>query len=308
MADREASRRAPRRLAVVDLGTNSVRMEVFEVAGDRVRRLIRHKSMIRLGENLFLSRRVDPGAMRRLMDRLSDFSEEAREWQVDRFVAFATSAMREARDRARALREIRRRTGISIRVIPGSEEARLIASGILANDSRCRGYFGLVDIGGGSTEISLCSNQRVLRAASFPLGVARLQQVFLRSIPPKNVHRLQQHVREMVTRRLARTMRRPVEKLIGSSGTVKSLARIINQAHGERVIRLDRLAELREAMSTMSERELLSIPGMRRKRVDLILSGAVVLEETMRALGAKRVLPTPYALRDGILRHVIARA
>lgn len=305
-SDREASRRAPRRLAVVDLGTNSIRMEVFEVARGRIRSLALHKSMIRLGDRLFLSGKVDREALRRLMDRLSDFGEEAREWGVDRFVAFATSAMREARDRARALKEIHRRTGISIRVIPGIEEARLIATGILANDPRCRGFFGLVDIGGGSTEISLCSNRRVLRAVSLPLGVARLQQLFLKTIPPRSVEPLQAHVRAMVTRRIGRSLRRPPEKLIGSSGTVKSLSRILFHAHGDRVIRLDRLAALREEMTGMTRRQLLAIPGMRRKRVDLILAGAVVLEEIMRALQVKRVLPTRYALRDGVVKTAIS--
>ncbi|MEO5970726.1 MAG: hypothetical protein ABIQ95_12440, partial [Bdellovibrionia bacterium] len=174
------------RIGIIDLGTNSVRFDIHSVTPPGEAHLLhREKLMIRLGEGVFLDGKLDPHAIRRAVHAFMSFKNTAERFQVEKIVAFATSALREAKDAVHLIDRIRQKTQIEIRIISGEEEAKLIALGILSHES-FKGRYGLIDIGGGSTEISICHNKNILNSASFPLGAARLQQVFLKTSPPKS--------------------------------------------------------------------------------------------------------------------------
>ena len=144
------------RLAIIDLGTNSVRFDVHELTAERKTTLLhREKLMIRLGEGVFSTRKLNPRASKRALQAFMRFKSLASALRVQKVIAFATSALREAQDAEKLIHQIRNRTGIDIRIISADEEAKLIATGILANEPLPKGIFALVDIGGGSTEISV---------------------------------------------------------------------------------------------------------------------------------------------------------
>jgi exopolyphosphatase / guanosine-5'-triphosphate,3'-diphosphate pyrophosphatase len=297
------------RVGLVDLGTNSVRYDIYEVRdGGKVKTLHSAKEMIRLGHNVFTTGRFDPKAVSRLLRSFRDYRELTEDFGVERIQAFATSAMREAKDGLAVKKLIHHKTGINIRVISGAEEARLIALGVLTNEKRCKGRYTLIDIGGGSTEVIVCQGRRVLERSSLKLGVARIQEVFLKRVPPKNFKTVKRYFKSVRSAPPARAVGRfESPRALGSSGTVKALAKILKRTHGESEIRRSSLAELREEMSGKSRGQLLHIPGMTERRVDLILAGALVLEECMDLVGAKRVLYTPFALRDGILEEILKK-
>ncbi|MDB5037025.1 MAG: Exopolyphosphatase, partial [Bacteriovoracaceae bacterium] len=132
------------RLAIIDLGTNSVRFDVVEVAeGGQILKLHREKLMIRLGDKVFLRKRLDPHAIGVCIDAFRSFKSTLEDFHVKRVIAFGTAALREARDGARLIEKIKRQTGITVRIISGDEEARLIAKGVLKNESSLRGRFAL---------------------------------------------------------------------------------------------------------------------------------------------------------------------
>lgn len=295
------------RIATVDLGTNSVRYDIYEmVAGKPAKALYREKEMIRLGEGLFRTGEVSTGALERLLTSLSHFSSVSERFHVDHTEAFATCALREAQESAEIRRLIKRNTGFHFNVISGEEEAKLIAAGVLSNDKRCRGRFGLIDIGGGSTEISLCENRERLDSISLPLGVARIQQCHLLTIPPANLKSVTQFFQQV--RPLTNVMR--IEKLemaLGSSGSVKALSRIHRKLWNEEGITLKGLNHLCRQMETLDEAGLMKIPGMVAKRVPFILSGALSLRFCMEILKIKKVFPTPFALRDGLVLQLAER-
>jgi exopolyphosphatase/guanosine-5'-triphosphate,3'-diphosphate pyrophosphatase len=303
------------RLAIIDLGTNSVRFDVHQIGPkNQVRLLHREKLMVRLGQGVFTEAKLNPEAIRRTLLAFSSFKKTVADFRVERMVAFGTAALREAADGARLLKKIREKTGIEVRVISGIEESRLIARGILNNEVLPKGRYGLIDIGGGSTEISICRGRKILFGNSFSLGTARLQQVFLRASPPKPlpddeedaVEHLRGYVRSAL---LAKTLaeRWPkVPKLIGSSGTVRAIARLTNKGKAAKTIEYADLKKLVRQMEKMTTSELLAIPGMETKRVDMILAGAILLEECMNATGAKKVIATEFSLRDGILEEQLA--
>lgn len=300
------------RVAIIDLGTNSVRFDVHQIgAKNLVRLLHREKLMVRLGQGVFSEGRLNADAIRRTLHAFISFRRTANEFRVDRICAFGTSALREASDGPRLLAQIREKSGIEIRVISGVEEAKLIALGVLRNEKTPKGRFGLIDIGGGSTEISICRGKKLTHTNSFSLGTARLQQVFLRSSPPKGpagsdekpIPQLRSYVRASLLTKMLADRWPKVDRLIGSSGTVRAIAKLIKKGKATKTIDRADLKKLVKEMSTMTTTELLGMPGMEARRVDMILAGAILLEECMNVTGAKKVFATEFSLRDGILEE-----
>jgi exopolyphosphatase/guanosine-5'-triphosphate,3'-diphosphate pyrophosphatase len=294
------------RLAVIDLGTNSVRFDVHELKpGQPVLTLHREKLMIRLGQGVFLNGTLDKSAMRRALHAFVAFKRTADSLRATKTIAFATSAMREASDRDRFAHIVRKRTGIDIRVISGEEEAKFIALGVLANEKPLKGRYALVDIGGGSTEISVCRGREVLHSHSFQLGTARLQQVFLKKSPPapESVEELRSYIRSTLHLKMDAENWGKATRIVGSSGTIRALIRIMRKTRGTAEVRRKDLKAVIQQMRGLSTRELLRIPGMESRRVDMILGGAVLLEECMKACGADRAVGTEFSLRDGILEE-----
>ncbi len=292
------------RVAIIDLGTNSVRFDVHALTtAGKSKLLHREKLMIRLGQGVFLKGRMDPAAIERTVEAMEHFRAIASSLRVRRIVAFGTSALREASDSAKLVESVKRRAGIEVRVISGKEEARFIAQGILANENPPKGPYALVDIGGGSTEISVCRGSAVLKGDSFPLGTARLQQVFLKRSPPRegSVKQLRDYVFNVLGAKMKQEKWQGADTIVGSSGTVRALARMLDKKG--KSFSMKQLTELVKDMSRMTTTQLLEVPGMEAKRVDMILSGAVLLEEIALALGAKRIVSTEFSLRDGIIQE-----
>lgn len=296
--------RMMRRLGIIDLGTNSVRFDVHEIHPRGGTQLLhREKLMVRLGESVFLTGKLHRNAVRRTLQAFSSFQHTASDLKVGKIVAFGTSALREATDSEKLLRGIRSTVGIDVKVISGKEEAKLIAAGILSHERSLKGTFGLVDIGGGSTEISVCRNGKILYSESFPIGVARLQQLFLKKSPPdaQAIRQLRRHVRGLLRATLKSGNWPAVDRVIGSSGTVRALSRMSKKTFGTRYLTPGNLKKIIRTMEPLGPAELETLPGMEPKRVDLILAGALLFDECLRALGAKKVTSTDYSLRDGIL-------
>ena len=262
------------RIAILDLGTNSIRFDVHRVHPTGQTELLkREKAMVRLGEGVFLSGRLNLAARARTLEALRRFRRIADDLGVPNIVAFATATLREAEDAPDFVKEVRRVTGIALRIISGEEEAKLIAEGILAHEKRARGRTALIDIGGGSTEVTICRNRHILHCTSFPLGVARLQQVFLKSIPPRAgddggslaVDELRQHIRSVLLPTLIGESWPRVKRIVGSSGSIRALTRIAGNGKG---VEHGALSRLITRMIPMQREELERIPGMEPKRID----------------------------------------
>lgn len=292
------------RVAIIDLGTNSVRFDVHSLADSGATKLLhREKLMIRLGQGVFLKGKMDPAAIERTVEAMDHFRAIATGLRVRKMVAFGTSALREAADANTLVDNVKRRTGIEIKVISGREEAKLIAQGILANEDPPKGRYALVDIGGGSTEISVARGHTIEKGNSFPLGTARLQQVFLKRSPPREVavKQMRDYISNVLRQEMQAKKWPGADTILGSSGTVRALAKLIDKKDDEYSVK--DLSDLVGDMCQMTTTQLLEIPGMESKRVDMILSGAILLEEIAYALGAKKILASEYSLRDGIIEE-----
>lgn len=295
------------RVAIIDLGTNSVRFDVHELRGSKKSKVLhREKMMIRLGQGVFLKGKIDKQALARTLHAFHHFRRILDDLNVRKTIAFGTSALREASDAPAIVTRLKEDTGIDIKIISGSEEANLIARGILENEKIPSNRFALVDIGGGSTEIAICRGKTVEYKYSFPLGTARLQQVFLKKSPPKAdaVKKMRAYIQNLLSQKIRGEGWPQVPLIIGSSGTVKAVAKLLKRKKGE--ISRQELEALVKKMSFMTTTQLLGVDGMEAKRVDMILAGSILLEELAYALGAKKILPTEYSLRDGIIKEELA--
>ncbi|MGZ3694851.1 MAG: Ppx/GppA phosphatase family protein [Bdellovibrionota bacterium] len=293
------------RVGIIDLGTNSVRFDVHSISEKGKTKLLhREKLMIRLGQGVFLKGRMNPNAIHRTLIAFDHFRRVAGNLRCRKIVAFGTSALREAQDSNDLVEKLLARSGIELRVISGKEEAKLIALGVLENEVLPTGAFALVDIGGGSTEISLCRGRNVRFGESFQLGTARLQQVFLRRSPPKPVavQQLRAYIRNILQEKLVAESWPKVSQIVASSGTAKAIAKLLDKKSKEGFT-LAELTELVDELSRKTTTELLDMPGMEPKRVDMILAGALLLEETAIALGARKILLSEFSLRDGIIEE-----
>ncbi len=300
------------RIGIIDLGTNSIRFDIHEIISrKRHHRLFREKLMIRLGEGVFLNGKLNKFATERCVIALKGFAEKCAGLGVQKIIAVGTSALRDAADGQVFVQRVKRETGIRVRIISGEEEALLIAEGVLHHERKLSGKFALVDIGGGSTEITICDGREILYTASFNLGVARLQQLFLKGSPPRSsipgqdpILVLREHIRQTLLQK-GKTWP-DVKKIVGSSGTVRALSRLQKGLKKERgTFTKKSLSKLVVELSPLTSAELMLRAKMEPKRVDLILAGGILLEEIAGFLGASRISTTSYSLRDGILDNIL---
>ncbi len=299
------------RLAIIDLGTNSVRFDIHQVSPQgKHRELHREKLMVRLGQGVFTHGTLATSAIDRTLEAFKSFQATIERYRATHVVAFGTSALRDAKDGESLLQKIKEKTGIQVRVISGQEEARLIAQGILTNEKRKKTLkqerISFIDIGGGSTEITLCEKGSPRHSDSFALGTARLQQLFLqkrKAHETEPLRKLRLAIRSTLLPKMIGEEWGSCRKVIGSSGTIRTLSRMVRKQTRQTSdwVDLSDLSTLIERMTQMDTLEILELPGMDPKRIDMILGGAILFEECMKALGAKQFSTTEFTLRDGIL-------
>jgi exopolyphosphatase/guanosine-5'-triphosphate,3'-diphosphate pyrophosphatase len=299
------------RLAAIDLGSNSVHMVVADVTADgRIQVVDRVKEMVRLGRRAFTTGALTDETTELAARAVTTFGRLARARHVQRLRAVATSAVREARNGAAFVRRLRRDTGLPIEVISGLDEARLIFRAVRHAMGLEGGPYLLVDVGGGSVELTLVEDGRALWMRSVPLGVARLTERFLRSDPPtgRQVKALERHVVRTIGDLLDRARRRGVVSAIGTSGTINTLTAMARAAQGEDPGRLHGAAFPREAIHALRRRLLAvdararaELPGMDAKRVDLMPAAAVLVDAILTRVRVPELRVCGWALREGVL-------
>jgi len=305
-------------IAAVDIGTNSLHLVIARITdGGRFEPVEREKDMVRLGAGGGDMKVLSDDAIDRAVAALGRHRQLA-ESRGAPLRAVATSAVREADNRRELLRRAHDEVGVDIEVISGYEEARLIRLGVLQALPIIDERHLVVDIGGGSTELMVGEGDGVLFVRSLKLGAIRLTEAFLSEEPlrSKALKRCRKHVRATL-RPVAREVR-PLGFSVaaGSSGTIESVAAIVQARRGGDELRtlngfsmtaaeieatVDQLADA----PTVAERRY--ILGVDDRRGDIILAGAVVLAEVVRAFGIDEMVVSEYALREGVLLDMLQR-
>jgi len=304
--------------AAIDVGTNSVHLVVArQIAGGGFEVITSEKESVRLGAGGDM-RTLQPDAIDRAVAALTRMVGVARSLGAE-VSAVATSAVREAKNRAEFLDRVRDEIGLEVSVISGLEEARLIHHGVIhalpVGDQRTI----TVDIGGGSTELIIGQGTDLINARSLRLGAIRLTERFFgagpksligskKPIPAEAVARCRRYLQESLHGTAADLGGQRIEMAIGSSGTITAVATVVaamqdtepRQMNGFTftINDLDRAVERILAAGASERRD---IPGLDDKRSDIIVGGILLLQEIFAAFGLTVMQVSEYALREGVL-------
>lgn len=301
------------RIAAIDIGTNSLHMIVCRVRPDLSFEVVdREKDMVRLGMGGLDGKRLAESSMAAGVLTLSKFMRIAAAQGVDEIIATATSAVREAENGAEFVGEVYRQLGLRIRVISGTEEARLIHLAATYAVDLGRRPAIVIDIGGGSTEITLGTADRMISGRSFKIGVIRLTERFGRSdpLPSRDERRLVRHVRDQVRDYLHTLRRRRIERVIGTSGTILSLGALaagVSVSEEVRHVRVPAkaIARLRKRLVSLPLSQRLKLPNLDPRRADLAPAGIVLLDTLLEELDAQDITLCDFALREGLVLDYI---
>jgi exopolyphosphatase / guanosine-5'-triphosphate,3'-diphosphate pyrophosphatase len=298
------------RLAALDVGTNSTRLLVADVEGGRmVAELDRETIITRLGKGVDRTGRFDPAALRRTLDVLAGYAATCRRLGVQRSRAVATSATRDAANRQELLDGVRQLFGVEAEVLTGEAEAATAYRGA-THDLPGGGRTLVVDIGGGSTELILGTDQRPEAMVSLDLGCVRLHERHLHTDPPTaaEISALRADAAAQLARVTATLDPASADRVVGVAGTITTVtaiglgletydpARIHHAALGAAEI-----AAVADKLAAMTVAERAAIPVMAKGREDVIAAGALLLDELVRTFRFPRVIASETDILDGVL-------
>ena len=294
-------------VAVIDIGSNSGRVVVFEGdASGHLRVLAGSRAPLRLVHDVDERGALGDATMARATEALRDFQAIATGAGAKRIVAVATAAMRDATNGRLFAEHVQRELGIRIHTIGGLAEARYGFAGAVRGLAVSNGL--LFDLGGGSVQITQFARRRPKRQMSLPFGALRLSGQFLESDPPtrKQLQRLRDHVRRQLAK--ARVGRLGSgDRLIGTGGTLRNLAKIDRQTrqypvtwlHGYE-LSVDRLQNVIDRLASTRAERRDDVPGLSAERADSIVGGAVAIQTLVEYVKASRVLVSGQGVREGV--------
>lgn len=304
------------RFASLDLGTNTFLLLIAEVGTGKISPVVDRETIVRLGKGVDAAGNLNAEAMQRGYACLQEYLALAQQQQVEKIFAVGTSALRDAANRAEFLDTVLAKTGVRIEVISGEREAQLTFAGTISNKTNLPGPLAVMDIGGGSTEVvigqSVLSSTRTnsLQARSADIGSVRLTERFVQSDPaqPEEVMRLRQQVETVMRATWPLASLAPVKTLIGTAGTVTTLAAMAQGMREYDSTRIDgymltrpQLGELIIALRQRSVAQRCELPGLSSARADVILAGAIILETFLDLYKFPELLVSDRGLRFGVL-------
>ncbi len=300
------------RVAVIDLGSNTARLVVYDLGPGGTHRVVLDlREVPRLGDFLSDDRRLTAPGLTKATAVLEVFARMCRHLRVHRIEAVATSAVRQAANGRRLLTAVRDRTGIRLRTLTGEEEARFGLLGIWGSFDLHRAF--VFDLGGGSVQLVQARDGLPHASSSLPLGAVAVSREFLPDGAGSRTHlkKLRRHARRLLAD-VPWFPPRGLGSVIGIGGTVRTLAKVdmelhdypIHQVHGY-VLRHHRVAEIVQLFAGMHPDKIAEIPGVSADRADILLGGAVVVDELLTALDAPSVTVSAHGIREGVLRQWI---
>ena len=299
------------RLGVLDIGSNTVHLLVVDAhQGAAPLPAWKSKISLRLAEHLGADGRIDDDALAELIGFAGQARQAAEDLGVTEFLAFATSAVRDAPNGLEVLAAVRERTGIEVEVLGGEDEARLTFLAVRRWFGWSAGRILVLDIGGGSLELASGADEEPDVAISLPLGAGRLTRDLLPGDPPGEdaVRAARKVVRASLGEVIGRLLRAGEPRIsVATSKTFRQLARIAGAAPSSdgyfvrRTLSRDDVRAWVPKLAAMTAAERTRLPGVSDSRSAQLLAGAIVAESAMDLLGIPELEIGPWALREGVI-------
>jgi exopolyphosphatase / guanosine-5'-triphosphate,3'-diphosphate pyrophosphatase len=306
---------SPRRLAAIDLGTNTVRVLVVEAAGQTWRPLHQAQRVTRLGAGQAAAGRLLDDPMRRTVDTVAEFTAAALRLGAGAVHIVATSAVREAPNRDELVARVRAATGRTIEVLSGEDEARLMLLGVANGLPALAGPCVVADIGGGSTEVVRAEAGRLVGAVSMKLGVVQLGERFMGVGPVDRacLALLRREIDQCLADELpAALAAAPVAMLVGTAGTVTTLAALdlgldaydAGRVQGH-VVACAATERLLARLAGMTLAERAALPCLEPGRADVLIPGIAICLALMARLGQESLVVSDHGLREGLVHRLV---
>jgi exopolyphosphatase/guanosine-5'-triphosphate,3'-diphosphate pyrophosphatase len=296
------------RLAAIDIGSNSIKLAVVEAAASDSFTIVgREKEPLRLGERTLREQRLSQEAINQSIQAITRFRDIANTRSVERIIVVATAAVREADNSREFASAIKKATGLRVDVLSAVEEARLIGIAAAQSFNLNQGSLLNIDIGGGSTELSLMQDNQPRKLFSVKLGSVGLTERFIAHDPPtaKELRKLRNEIRA--------ALERPVRELKGerwqissaTSGTALALNACLNfqedPAKPKPEISVKKLAGFNQLAARLTTTERAKLPLISPQRAEILVAGGQILEGVMEALKIKSLSPCEFSLREGVI-------
>jgi len=300
-------------VAVIDCGTNSIRLLIAEISGTTFKEVIRTMEIVRLGQGVDENKAFHPDAINRTLLAVKSFKEIIDKNQVDKIRFCATSATRDAINRNLFIDGVRDILNVQVEVIPGEEEAALSFTGATYQLDQGSGPFLVVDIGGGSTEF-VYGDKKVISAKSVNIGCVRMSERHFLTQPPAmdQIARAIVDIDIAITDAGASVPINSAKSLIAVAGTATTVAAAaLNLPKYDRdlihlsKISADQVHKVAQMFQSMSKSEITALPYMHEGRVDVITAGSLVLSRVMAATGAVEFVASESDILDGMAFSLI---
>ncbi len=305
------------RIAILDLGTNTFHLLIVSVSKVGVwKKLFKSKVVVKLGEGAIHKHEIAPIPFKRGINAIVHYKKIIDTHRPDKVFAFATSAIRGANNQGEFLKEAKSKTGISINVITGDQEAELIYLGVRQCVKIGDEKVLIMDIGGGSTEFIIADAEKIFWKHSFDIGAARMLELFKPSDPilPNELKQVESFLKKELQTMFEAMAKFSPTQLIGSSGSFDTFAEIIGyKFYGKNVIKnlntytfnSSDYKKLHETLlySTVLQRK--KTKGLIKMRVDMIVLASICTNFVLNKTGIKTMALSKYALKEGALEQVI---
>lgn len=284
------------RLAAIDIGSNGARLLIknFRTTQDgsqQISRVMYMRVPLRLGSDVFTLGKISKERTLMMKHMLKAFYQLMKLNQVDDYRACATSAMRDAGNGKKVLEKLRKATDINIEIINGREEARLLCNNIVENIGSAKGNYAYIDVGGGSTEISLLHDGVLTHSHSYNIGTLRM----LGGMVSKDAIR---QMKDDLTR-FAREM--PGMRMIGSGGNINKLFKLTDSDKQTRMVPVSEIKSVYESLKNLSVEERIEQYGLKVDRADVIVPASEIFLLVAEALGCDAIQVPNISLADSII-------
>jgi exopolyphosphatase/guanosine-5'-triphosphate,3'-diphosphate pyrophosphatase len=303
-------------VAVMDLGTNTFHLLIARGDAAEPEELFHTTIPVKLGEGGINSGVIQPAAYKRGVDTMVQFAERIKEFKVERVSAIATSALRNAGNGKDLIDEVRAKTGISIETINGDREAKYIYEGVKTGHCLTKQNSLILDIGGGSVEFILGSEDKIIWKQSFEIGAARILDKFHKvdPIPESSIDELNAYLEQTLPSFFEAAKDVKIYNIIGSSGAFETFAEVIELDKGHEFelkknrkyqFNTDEFIAVTDRLIKSSHDERVRTKGIIPIRVDMIVSAALITRFVMAKVGVSNVLMSTYSLKEGVLAEAL---
>ena len=292
--------------AAIDIGSNGARLLIKNVKEDTMGNVEFTKVLflripLRLGKDVFTLGEISEDRERMMLCMIKSYKQLMKLYQVSTYRACATSAMRDARNGAKILKKIRKQTGIDIEILDGSEEAKILYNNSIESSESVNGNYAYVDVGGGSTEISLLSDGLLVGSCSYNSGTIRLLSG---AVAPDVVERMRHDLE-------AYAAQYPSITIVGSGGNINKLSRLFHESSKkskQNVLPVRNLQQIHDEMKPMTLNERIATYGLKTDRADVIIPAAEIFLTVAKALKCEEIHVPNISLADGIIDGLYKQA